>query len=353
MIISTKKLRTAIGHPDLAIKFVVHKIIGVVSPMFWSIVARLQKIGESPPIKYIKTDDDYTPVDSFWNVYTIIGQELARVKTAYQSRKYLEWRFSVYPLFREFMDLWGNHDNQVILDYGCGAGNDMVGFLEYTNAKKVIGVDISAKALTFASKRLALHRVDLNRVELICISDSTNVMPIEDNSIDYIYCEGVLHHTSDPVSILKEFYRVLKPNCEACIMVYNYDSIWLHLYVAYEQMILQNKFVGMSIYEAFARTTDTEDCPISRCYKPDEFMEMCESMGFRVKYIGGYFSVLELDLFKKYRRVALQDNRLGDEHKEFIRDLVLDGKGYPKYMGRHVGIGGVYKLTKSFIGGKK
>jgi hypothetical protein len=129
-------------------------------------------------------------------------------------------------------------------------------------------------------------------------------------------------------------------------MVYNYDSIWLHLYVAYEKMILQNKFPGMNIYEAFAKTTDTEECPISRCYQASEFMTICENTGFSAEYIGGYFSKLELNLFSKYKQSALQDKELGDEHKDFLRSLTLDEREFPKYMGKHAGIGGVYTLTK-------
>jgi ubiquinone/menaquinone biosynthesis C-methylase UbiE len=346
----THKIETTVRHPVLTIKYLAHRVKNkanaTIIPFFWSLVASLQKKGEPPPIKHHLCADERTQVDSFWNVHTVAGAKLASVKTAFQSRRYLEWRFSVYPLFREFMGLWGSHDNQVILDYGCGPGNDLAGFLIYTNAKKVIGIDISEAALSLASRRLALHRVDPGRVELVRISDSATTIPIDDDSVDYIYCEGVLHHTSNSASILREFHRVLKHGSKTCVMVYNYDSIWLHLYVAYEKMILQNKFPGMNIYEAFAKTTDTEECPISRCYQASEFMTICENTGFSAEYIGGYFSKLELNLFSKYKQSALQDKELGDEHKDFLRSLTLDEREFPKYMGKHAGIGGVYTLTK-------
>lgn len=313
---------------------------------FWNLIPMFVIKGKPPLIRDTEPTDSSTAVDSFWNTYTVIGPKLARVKTAYQSRKYLEWRFSAYPLFREFMGLWGNHDNQVILDYGCGPGNDLVGFLVCTGAKKVIGVDISGKALRFASKRLALHNIDNRRVELIRISDKADKIPIEDSSIDYIYCEGVLHHTSSPEKIIKDFHRVLKPGGQACIMVYNDDSIWLHLYVAYEQMILQNQFQGLNVHEAFGKTTDSAECPIARCYKAQQFIEICNEAGFNAEYIGGYFSNLELALLKKYGQTALKDARLGTEHKDFLKTLVIDARGFPQYRGKHAGIGGVYKLLK-------
>ena len=340
------KFRIAARHPDLAVEFMVNGILSGLSSPFWSLVATFQRKGEPPPIRHYQCAEDQTQVDSFWNVHTVIGRQLAIVKTAYQDKKYLQWRFSIYPLFKEFMELWGKHDDHVILDYGCGPGNDLVGFLVYTNAKKVIGIDISEKALRFASKRLALHGVDPQRVELICVSDSAETLPIEDNAVDYVYCEGVLHHTTNPEAILREFHRVLQPGSQACIMAYNCDSIWLHLYVAYDQMVLQNKFTEMSVYEAFGKTTDTEACPIARCYKAHEFISTCKDAGFRAEYVGGYLSELELKLLKKYKQSALHDKRLGEEHKDFLRNLTFDEKDYPKYEGKHAGIGGVYRLYK-------
>jgi ubiquinone/menaquinone biosynthesis C-methylase UbiE len=341
-----KRLRTAVRHPELAIRFIMEKLpLTELSDLFWSIVAKLSKKGTPPPIKHLQAGCS-TRVDSFWGEITVIGSRLASVKTAYQDRRYLKWRFSIYPLFKEFMELWGKHDGQVILDYGCGPANDLVGFLIYTKAKKVIGIDVSEKAMHFASRRLALHRVDPHRVELILILDSATTIPLDDESVDYIYCEGVLHHTTKPEALLKEFHRVLKPGGQACIMVYNQDSVWLHLYVAYEQIILQNKFTGMNIYDAFAKTTDGEACPIARCYNAEGFISMCKDAGFSAEYVGGYLSDLELNLLNKYGESALKDERLGNEHKEFLRDLTFDEKGYPRYEGKHAGIGGVYRLYK-------
>jgi len=58
-------------------------------------------------------------------------------------------------------------------------------------------------------------------------------------------------------------------------MVYNRESIWLHLYTAYDQMILKNAFPGISLEEAFARNSDGVDCPIARCYSAGEFIDLC------------------------------------------------------------------------------
>jgi hypothetical protein len=160
-----------------------------------------------------------------------------------------------------------------------------------------------------------------------------------------------LHHTSHPEALLKEFHRILKPGAEARVMVYNRDSVWVHLYAAYERLVLENAFPGKNVYEIFHRTVDVEDdgtgnCPIARCHNWEEFSRLCEETGFRTGYLGGYHSDVELNAIKKYLPQALQDERLAEEHRRFLASLVMDERGFPMYEGQHAGLGGVYRLFK-------
>jgi SAM-dependent methyltransferase len=210
-----------------------------------------------------------------------------------------------------------------------------------------VGVDISAKALALAATRLQLHTTDPARVELIRITDSQTHLPVPDTSIDYIYSGGVLHHTTDPEAILRELHRVLKPGGEGCLMVYNRHSIWFHLHAAYIKMILERAYPGLSVDDVFAKTTDTETCPIARAYSAGDFGTLLERTGFAWEFVGGYLSTYELDILAKHRRAAESERRLPAEHREFLRDLTSDTNGYPMYRGKHAGIGGVYRLRKS------
>lgn len=284
-----------------------------------------------------------TSVDEYWNRHTVNSTPF---ESASESLAYLRWRAEQYPLFEQLMDLYGQHDDEVILDYGCGPGNDLVGFLVHTRARKVIGVDISETALDLARHRLALHAIDPARVELIRTSDARDRIPFEDDAVDYIYCEGVLHHTSHPEAILAEFYRVLQPSGRACIMVYNRDSLWLHLYTAYDKMVVQNAFPGLTLEEAFSKNTDGEECPIARCYSGAQFVALCQQAGFEADFLGGYLSLHELQQLKELGPRALNDPRLAEEHRAFLRALQLDANGYPLYRGKYAGIGGVYRLVK-------
>src|SRR5262249_35422401 len=149
----------------------------------------------------------------------------------------------------------------------------------------------------------------------------------------FLQCLGVLHHTSHPTELLKEFHRVLKFDGKALIMVYNANSLWLHLYTAYQKMIVENAYPGLSLADAFTKSTDGPDCPISRCYDSVEFIALCNDAGFTADYDGGYLSTWELSRLKEYGEKALTDERLQESHKEFIKSLTYDEKGYPLHYG--------------------
>lgn len=283
-------------------------------------------------------------VDSYWTQHTVNSTPFG---SAAESERYLTWRFEQYPLFREYMHLWGHHDGEVVLDYGCGPGDDLVGFLLYTGVRKVIGIDVSSRALDLSRRRLELHTIDRARYVLAQTSDTAVALPVRSESVDYVNCGGVLHHTSRPDLILHELHRVLKPGGVARIMVYNRNSIWFHLYVAYIRMIADHAFPGLDAEQAFSRTTDGEHCPIARSYRPSEFLGVLRGAGFDAEFVGGYLSLHELTCLDAYGSRAVDDARLGDEHRGFLRTLQWDERGLPMHAGMHAGIGGVYVARRA------
>jgi ubiquinone/menaquinone biosynthesis C-methylase UbiE len=282
-------------------------------------------------------------VEAYWTAHTVNSRPF---QSAQESLDYLQWRFDQYPLFREFMEMYGRHEGQVVLDYGCGPGNDVVGFLIHGGAAKVVGMDVSPAALGLARARLALHGIDACRAELVQVSDSQARVPLVGGSVDFVCCEGALQHASDPEGILREFHRVLKDGADARVMVYNRDSVWFHLYTAYLKMVVEGQFQGLTVEQAFRRNTDGEECPISRCYTEAAFIAMCARAGFQATFRGGYLSKDELRWLGKFKDQAIADPRLAAEHRDFLRELTTDANGYPLYRGKHAGIGAVYWLKR-------
>src|SRR5439155_9213636 len=118
----------------------------------------------------------------------------------------------------------------------------------------------------------------------------------------------------------------------------------LHLYTAYEKLLRDGEFPGLDAYAAFARNVDGVDCPLARCYRYKDFIRMCNEAGFHTDYVGAYLSKTELDSIDRSLHMALGDPRLPAAHRDFLKTLVFDTRGYPLHQGYHAGIGGVYRL---------
>jgi SAM-dependent methyltransferase len=184
------------------------------------------------------------------------------------------------------------------------------------------------------------------KAETVVLGHDAISLPFADKTFDHIHSSGVLHHTKDPFAILMELNRVLKPGGTMNVMVYNYDSIWVHLYVAYQRTIVEGLYPDKSLRDQFTHSTDGENCPISNCYRPEEWEALCKSAGFNARFIGAAVSVYEASLMP-LRFAAIQDRRLPAESREFLLKLKLDDRGYPIINGSYAGVDACYLLTKS------
>jgi hypothetical protein len=49
----------------------------------------------------------------------------------------------------------------------------------------------------------------------------------------------------------------------------------------------------------------------------------------------------------EYGARAIQDQRFGEPHRSFVKELEWDASALPLYRGKHAGIGGVYRISKA------
>jgi ubiquinone/menaquinone biosynthesis C-methylase UbiE len=273
----------------------------------------------------------------FWTRYNVTLHKA--FNSPEESVSYFHWRNEQYFDYLKYMPV-KDQDHKVVLDYGCGPGNDLVGFRYYSDPKHLIGMDVSPVSLAQARKRLDLHNYS---AELLRINENDTSLPIENESIDYIHSSGVLHHVPDPTRVLREFKRILRPGGEARIMVYNYDSLWLHLHVAYIARVVKKLYRDISIREAFSRFTDGAECPRAYVYQPKEFIEVANSAGFSCYFLGAAMAVREFADFE-LRCSAIMDPDLAREHRQFLHGLLLDERGLPMHGDVLAGIDGCYSL---------
>lgn len=94
-----------------------------------------------------------------------------------------------------------------VLDIGCGAG--AVTAVLVTAGHRVVGLDIMTEAVNRAKDRGLDARVhDLN-----------DALPFDDASFDRVIALDILEHVFDPLALLSEIRRVLRPNGFAIIMI--------------------------------------------------------------------------------------------------------------------------------------
>ena len=281
--------------------------------------------------------DIHTASADYWTRYNVTLHH--QFTSAEESLAYFRWRNDQYFGYIDLMPVHGQ-DDRVVLDFGCGPGHDLVGFATASKTSRLIGMDVSPSSLAQARARMALHQA---RCELILLEPGVIELPLETASVDYVHTSGVLHHLPDLVGTLRQLRRILRPDGSMRVMVYNRDSVWLHLYVAYLKRIVEGAYRDLSLDAAFSRTTDGDDCPISRIFSSTEFIAIAEAAGFTAEFTGSAISMHEAKILS-HRFDAIHDRRLPEESRRFLLDLTFDEHGFCQYRGHRAGVDGCYLL---------
>lgn len=98
----------------------------------------------------------------------------------------------------------------MFLDVGCAAGFFIHGIREHS-AWEVYGIDFGESAVRYAREELDLE------VRLGELTDAG----YEGGYFDYIHINNVLEHVLDPVAMLRECRRIIKPDGRLCLSVPN------------------------------------------------------------------------------------------------------------------------------------
>jgi SAM-dependent methyltransferase len=276
----------------------------------------------------------------YWTVHNVtVHHPFTSVE---DSLNQLQFRNQQYPGYIDLLPVSGK-DGMAVLDYGCGPGHDLVGFAHYSRPKRLVGVDISPSSLAEATERLKLHDA---QAELVRLDYGAYDLPFDAASFDYIHCSGVLMCIEEPARLLREFGRLLTPGGELRLMVYNYDSLWLHLYVAYVVQIENGLYRDLPTRVAFTRTTDGEDCPVNAVWRPEEMIALGREAGFDAEFLGAALSLWELHILPQ-RHIACLSPALPDESRTFLQGLRLDPQGHPWHNGHRAGVDGCFRFRRA------
>lgn len=96
-----------------------------------------------------------------------------------------------------------------VLEVGPGCGYLGLEWLQSTQETTLTALEISPDMIRMAERNAATYGLQ-NRVSYI--QGNALAMPIEDRVFDAVFSNGSLHEWADPVKVLNEIERVLKPD---------------------------------------------------------------------------------------------------------------------------------------------
>ncbi|MEM7226753.1 MAG: class I SAM-dependent methyltransferase [Pseudomonadota bacterium] len=94
-----------------------------------------------------------------------------------------------------------------VLDCGCGPGTITVGLARAAAPGAVTGIDLAASQVELARENAAKHDFDNIAFE----RGDVYQLPYPDDTFDAVFSHAMLEHLNDPLAVLREMRRVLKP----------------------------------------------------------------------------------------------------------------------------------------------
>jgi SAM-dependent methyltransferase len=108
-------------------------------------------------------------------------------------------------------------ENKICLDAGCGSSYHGSINLINLGAKKVIGMDLDTTILKNLKNLKKILNKNISKLDIKI--GSVLKMPFKKEFFDFVLCQGVIHHTTNPKLGFKECYRVLKKGGHAYFQI--------------------------------------------------------------------------------------------------------------------------------------
>lgn len=171
------------------------------------------------------------------------------------------------------------------LDCGCGGGR-YTAALKSLGFAEVVGADGSEEAVGVARQRA--EQAGLTGVSYV----RTDVLklPFKDGEFDFVFSNGVLHHTRDTLTGLRELARVMKPEGRGWVYLYARPGGLDRLTHYLARLILKHAdreacrrycaSLGLSGSRTFF-LLDLWLTPVAECYTPRETEDLLRAAGWR------------------------------------------------------------------------
>ncbi len=154
-------------------------------------------------------------------------------------------------------------EGQRVLEIGCGMG--LHSQVLASHGAQLSAVDLTPTAIEATTKRFAIKGLTGE----ILRADAES-LPFEDSTFDFVWSWGVIHHSSRTARVVREIARVLKPEGEVRVMVYNREGTSAYLALL-KNHLLSGKFLSRSFEESLFAGTDGYS---ARYYVQEQFEDL-------------------------------------------------------------------------------
>jgi ubiquinone/menaquinone biosynthesis C-methylase UbiE len=169
-----------------------------------------------------------------------------------------------------------------VMEIGCGMGTMSMNWAQH--GAIMHAMDLNPKAVSETTARFRT----LGLVPRIVQGDA-NVIPFPDNSFDYLYSWGVLHHSPDLDRSISEVFRVLRPGGEFGIMLYHRSSFLYWYFIRWMEGYLNAESKFLTTLQLASRYTDGDKqegnphtWPVTKPEMRRLFQPYCAELGFQV-----------------------------------------------------------------------
>ena len=218
-----------------------------------------------------------------------------------------------------------------VLEVGCGTGQLAIYFAIGTN-NRVVGLDPTIESLKLAANFSKKHNIE--NIDFVNADIFDDVLT--DKFFDFIWCNGVLHHTKDPYEAFRILIKSLKNEGYVLIGLYNKMGRIRTVFRRYMFKLFGSKFLDIfdptlrnlkdNVEERNAWIRDQYIHPIESLHTIDNVLEWFDKndIEFINSIPSSNFDEDEGDLFSKKSKGDLY-SRISNQLSMIFNNLGSDG----------------------------
>lgn len=238
-------------------------------------------------------NSDKEQVRNFWNEASC-GENLylpGQDREAYEAQA--KKRYELEPYILKFAGFESAKAKRV-LEIGVGLGADHQNFAQ--SGADLYGIDLTERAIEHTKRRLNAFGLSSK----LAVGDAEK-LSFPDNYFDRVYSWGVLHHSPDTHTAIREVARVLKPGGVAKIMIYNmWSMVGVMLWIRYA-LLRGRPF--MSLKTVYSRYLES---PGTKAYTFEEAQRLFEDFSeVDIRTVLTHGDLLESEAGQRHRGAML------------------------------------------------